>query len=419
LDPEAALEQLLADIDPEYGGFGSGPKFPQALKIYFLLHHSSESSQAAARNALEAILSGRLVDTQLGGFHRYTTDRAWQQPHFEKMLYDQAWMTITLLTAYQAMGDTRWRDAAVQTLDFVLNHMQTGTGLFASSYNAVNTDGDEPLLDEKAVTAWNGYLISALARAYSITSDQRYLQAALQAAAFLLKNAPSLTRLPAGHSAFAEDYAAMIRACLDLYEADFDTRWITHAQALQNMMDEQFADAAGGYFNTAAAGDGLIVRMQDDFDDAEPAANSMAAGNLQRLAALTGDTAYSKRAEQLFRRFAARHQITPAAMPLLLVEYMLSRGSQLQIVIAGSRDDETTQHMIRAARSVWLPGAVLLLADGQSGLPEYVRDMNPIDGQTTAYICEDFVCSLPVIELTDFEARLRASAAQSESESLP
>jgi uncharacterized protein YyaL (SSP411 family) len=70
--------------------------------------------------------------------------------------------------------------------------------------------------------------------------------------------------------------------------------------------------------------------------------------------------------------------------------------------------------MIQLARSIFLPGAVLLLADGQPGLPEYAREMTPLDGQATAYICEDFICSLPVNERTAFEARLRTTATRSE-----
>ncbi len=455
----AALDQLQAEADTEYGGFGDGPKFPHALKIRFLFRLSVEpqleaDQRDAARDlafaALRAVVDGALHDREHGGFHRYAVDREWQEPHYEKMLYDQAWISQALLDAWQLSHEARWADAARGTFDFVLQELVLPNGTFASSFNA-QADPDQPLLDDKVVTAWNGYMMAALARgarvlgeergscktskvdtevdppeneqAYSVNSRrgrlrpalmngryckslERYLDAAARAGRQLREQHDRaahnrLARLPGGTTGFAEDYAGTIQAALALFEATLDPVWLDWARRLQAEMNDQFGDeAAGGYFSTAPDDPQLLVRMKESFDDAEPAASSLAAANLLRLASLTGDPDYREQVDALWPAFAGHHQLRPAAMPLLLTQTMVAAGPSRQLVIAGALDDADAQALLDVARKTYLPDTVIMVADpgaaNRMDWPDYIREMTPIDGQATAYACEDFVCHLPV-----------------------
>ncbi len=421
---QAALEQLVAEADPDHGGFGEGPKFPHALNIRFLFRlsaeprigkHQRQMARELALSALAAVLDGGLHDREAGGFHRYTVDRAWSEPHYEKMLYDQAWITQSLLDAWQLSGEQRWADAACATIDFVRRDLARPDGALAASFNA-HTVGDGPVLDDKVVTAWNGYMIAALVRAACLFNELEYFDTAQTAARRIRAQAYNeksqrLYRLPGGPPGFAADYGAMIKASLALYEAGLDPVWLDWARDLQAAMERRFGDeTAGGYFITEAEHSQVLVRMKDTFDDAEPAASSTAAGNLLRLAALTGEHAYRERAGAIWDAFAGHHRLRPAAMPLLLAQTMALANPAQQIIIAGDPEQDDTQVLWQVVRETYLPDAVILMADtgrGDRGTwPDYLQAMTPIDGQATAYVCEDFVCHLPVTTAAELRAQL-------------
>lgn len=414
----AAARELIAEHDPEYGGFGRDAKFPHAAKIHFLLRFAERADAAPALraearsvafDALEAIVSASLRDHERGGFHRYTTDREWQKPHFEKMLYDQAAILDVLVDAFLLTQESRWREAIVNAVGFVQAELTRGDGAFASSFNAVNTGEDGvPLLDDKMVTAWNGSMIAALARAAVVLDRPEWLTAAIEAAervrTLAMDAERGVTRLDSGQLGFAEDTASLIHAWLTLFETTFEPHWLQEAEALQAQMEEFFGDPEGGYFSTRADTDDVLIRMKEDFDGEEPSPNSLTARNLRRLYSLTGNPEYARRLDPLFQHFAGRPFTQPAAMPILLAEAMMRDRPALQIVIAGDAEAEDTQAMLREVRQRFLPEAVVARVDPEqptAGLPAYMRDMQPLEGRATAYVCESFVCRLPVNELED------------------
>ena len=158
-----------------------------------------------------------------------------------------------------------------------------------------------PQRDDKILTAWNGLMISALARAAALPAEaladkrKSYLAAALAAAEFVRRELFDPARGVLYRSwnggrgsaeGFAEDYAFFIQGLLDLYEASYDPRWLRQAEELQGKMDELFWDERGGYFNSAAGAEDLVLRLKDDYDGAEPAPSSAAVMNLLRLGAV-------------------------------------------------------------------------------------------------------------------------------------
>jgi len=139
-------DRLTIDYDPDNGGFGSAPKFPTPHKLLYLLRYYAKTGQqkprAMVENTLNKMRQGGIYD-QLGfGFHRYSTDEHWQVPHFEKMLYDQALMSLAYAEAYQATGDKHYSLAAKEILDYVLRDLASPQGGFYSAQDA-DTEGEE------------------------------------------------------------------------------------------------------------------------------------------------------------------------------------------------------------------------------------------------------------------------------------
>ncbi len=144
--PAQALQGLEAAFDGRHGGFGPGPKFPQAPVLEFLLQHHHRTGAARPRQMAELTLdrmaAGGIYDHLGGGFHRYATDGRWLVPHFEKMLYDNALLARLYLHAWLVMGKAGYRRVAQETLDYVLREMSSPAGGFCSSQDA-DTGGEE------------------------------------------------------------------------------------------------------------------------------------------------------------------------------------------------------------------------------------------------------------------------------------
>jgi uncharacterized protein len=275
---------------------------------------------------------------------------------------------------------------------------------------AVRDQRPRPHLDDKIVTAWNGLMISGFAKGFQTLGDPRYLAAAQRASDFLQTKLYSRQLLRSYREAagatngFAEDYAFLIQGLLDLYEADFDLRWLRWAGELQVQMNALFADPQGGYFSTEEGAVDLLFRMKEDHDGAEPSANSVAAMNLARLAKIFGREEFQKAAARVLGAFHTSLERMPAALPQMLAALDSTVSEPVQIVLAGQRDLPETAALLRVIRGRYLPNKVVLLADGGegqewlSGHIEAVRLMTPLQGRTAAYVCQNFACELPVTD---------------------
>ncbi|MFF1453267.1 thioredoxin domain-containing protein [Streptomyces sp. NPDC058274] len=140
-----ALLALTREYDAQRGGFGGAPKFPPSMAIEFLLrHHARTGSEGAlqmARDTCERMARGGIYDQLGGGFARYSVDRDWVVPHFEKMLYDNALLCRVYAHLWRATGSELARRVALETADFMVRELRTAAGGFASALDADSDDG--------------------------------------------------------------------------------------------------------------------------------------------------------------------------------------------------------------------------------------------------------------------------------------
>ena len=167
---------------------------------------------------------------------------------------------------------------------------------------------------------------------------------------------------------FADDYAFVIQGLLDLYEASFDVEWLKFAEQLQATQDRLFFDEKnGGYFSTSGKDKSVVLRMKDDNDSAEPAASSVSALNLLRLAQIRNDKQLEERGRKTIEAFSPTLSRFPSAMPQMLVALDFSLSKPRQIVIAGKSDAPETKALVAEVHRHFVPNKMLLLADGGEG----------------------------------------------------
>jgi uncharacterized protein YyaL (SSP411 family) len=298
-------------------------------------------------------------------------------------------------------------------------------GLLAQSRQklfSIRNKRPRPHLDDKIIAAWNGLMISAFARAAQVLNDAYYLEAATRAANFIRANLYDESRKILFRSyregrgeveGFADDYAFVIQGLLDLYEASFDPGWLKFALELQGQMDALFWDnESGGYFTVTGHDSNILLRLKEDNDSAEPAASSVTALNLARLAAIRNDGELLARAKKTVNAFARQLAHFPSALPQMLVAFDFLEGSPRQIVIAGDSDSPETKALLAEVHRHFLPNKVLLLADGASGQRylgeknEAIRAMSMVGGKPAAYVCENFACKAPVTDVDELRSLL-------------
>ena len=272
-----------------------------------------------------------------------------------------------------------------------------------------------PLRDDKIITAWNGLMISAFARASNILGEAKYADAARKAAAFVRSNLydPSKRilkrRYRDGEARFPgqlDDYAFYIQGLIDLYEATFEIGWLKFAMELQREQESAFWDAAdGGFFDHAGKDPSVFLRTKEAYDGAEPSGNSVAVSNLIRLAAMGGDGRWRDMAGETLRAFTRTIGRSPEAMPQLIASLEYFREVPKEIVIADGGVNGSAAEFLREIASHFMPFTVRMCADsgeGQTFLSErlpFIGAMSQMEGRATAYVCERQMCNLPINDL--------------------
>src|SRR5215203_3268555 len=265
----------------------------------------------------------------------------------------------------------------------------------------------KPFRDEKILTAWNGLMLSAFAKAAAVLGSDDYLEVARRNADFLLESLQRDGRLlrtwkdgKAKLNAYIEDYANLADGLIELYQTSGEFRYLSEAKRLADLMITEFWDEeSGGFFFTSGDHEELIVRNKDFYDNATPSGNSAAADVLLRLAKFYGDEKYERFASTTLRLAAPQIKRYPGGFgrALSAVEFRISRVKE--VVIVGARGNELEQ----AVRSQYLPNTVIAVSETPSADLPLLDNREAIDGNPTAYVCEDFVCQRPVTDVAQLQ----------------
>ena len=479
--PQKAMEQLMRSYDKEYGGFGWSTKFPSPHNLLFLMEYAGlkndRKPRKAVENTLRQMYRGGIYDHFGGGFCRYSTDREWLKPHFEKTLYDNALLALTYTEAWQDGHMALWRDTAEQTLDYCLRELKAPEGGFYSGQDA-DSEGQEGayylftpeevahvlgaeagrhfcecyditaegnfqgksipnlllnnrwnflpegyeeyrerlreyragrmalLTDGKILLGWNGLMLIALSRAARAFGDRRYLMEAQELAAFLLNNMREdgrwRARLCDGELRFdasLADHGFLALGLLELYEADFEPRHILDAIEIAGELPERFADERGGYFDTPADGEKLLLRPKETQDGALPCGNSAAAVLFDRLFRLTAEEKWRSLLDGQLAFLKSAAGRYPASCGFGLTALLLADGPGRETVAV--LPEESFPPELNTILSKWAPGMSVLVktparAEALAAAAPFTADMDAKNGRPTYYVCTDGACALPV-----------------------
>lgn len=489
---EYAAEQFSVRFDDEYAGFGAPPKFPTPHNLMFLLRHWQSTGEDRFRDAVKDTLTamrlGGIWDHVGYGFHRYSTDRKWLLPHFEKMLYDQALLMMAYTEGWQVTKEPLFKQTVYEIAEYVLRDLKGDQPAFYSAEDA-DSEGEEgkfyvwstdevselltddeirfftrrfaietlgnfkdeatreltgtniphlteplnssqaeiwetirqklfsarserirPLLDDKVLTDWNALMISALARAGAVFSEAEFTEQAEQAYDFILDKMwdghTLFHRFKDGDTAipgFADDYAFMMQAGIDLYESTFKASFLKSSKDLAHELINRFEDhEKGGLYFSEDADELPLGKQKQIYDGAVPSSNSVAMLNLIRLSRLTGDTSYEETANAIAKCFSADLIRSGSSITVSMMALQFLFNSAKEIVIAEGSEPADT--LVKLLRKEYIPNKVLLYRPRNDedlifSLSEYIQTQKPVDDRTTLYICKDFSCTAPETDL--------------------
>lgn len=446
---DGAVERLAEAEDSLYGGFGTAPKFPVAPVLGFLL--TRPAGRELALRTLERMADSPLRDPVDGGFFRYATRRDWSDPHYERMLYDNALLLDAYATAWSHGGDAWAERTADGIAGFLLGVLRQPSGGFASAQDSESViDGsrvegayyrlpasqraalDPPPVDAKVLTGWNGFAIGALARAGRILNRPAWVAAAAEAADVLLARhrradgmlvRTSLAGRVSEAAATVEDYGGLAGGLLELALAGGGPCYASAARDLVDLCLDAAGDGscpfdAPGGGDPVLAATGLAVRV-DPSEGAYPSGLSATATAAHTLYLMTGERRYERAAREGMRLVAAQATQVPSGFgaSLALMSRLAGETEQLVVVrppsvgspaIAPATVASSGDGLRRAARRRPAPLVAIVTEEDAAALAEdgfeLFEGRTARDALPTAYLCRDFVCRLPVTDPAALEA---------------
>ncbi|MBU3182744.1 thioredoxin domain-containing protein [Clostridium psychrophilum] len=271
-----------------------------------------------------------------------------------------------------------------------------------------------PYKDDKILTSWNGLMIASLAYGGRIFNNSGYIEKAEKAMNFILSNMINdkgrlMARYRDGevaHLGYLDDYAFIIHALIELYEATFSVKYLAKALELNKNMIDLFKDENhGGLFLYGIDGEQLIVRPKDIYDGAMPSGNSVATLNMLRLARLSANSELENEAHSQFEAFDSKVKTIESAHAYFMMALLYSKVPGKNIIIAVEEQVNDTKTMIKEINRNYLPFATVILNTGDerlSSINSEIKANKPIMGKATAYICENFSCKEPITDIQKF-----------------
>jgi uncharacterized protein len=424
---------VRGQYDPQFGGFGRSPKFPQVRLLGFLLdeyrRHGYPDVAHMLHKTLGAMAASGMHDKIEGGFFRYATTREWEIPHYEKMLEDNAELLAVYAEAHrtfpQAGYDRVVRDV-VRWMDTVL--WRDDVKAFAGSQDAdevyYELDGvgrakhGAPYVDATLYTSWNALAISAYLAAADVLNDPRLRERGLEVlrtiASTMWDAEEGLAHFDRGEGPKVRDLlgdlAAVLTAQLDAYETGDHPIGIVGAQRVATQMRDRLEDAAqGGFFDAPERAEpGRVALRERPIED-----NAMAAEALMRLAALTGDEHWRETAVRALRSFVGTYRGWGQFASSYANAIARALTEPLAITVVGPKDDATATALWSTARSNDDPArSVQRIVPDEDGA-RLERLGFPPD-RTAAYVCIGTSCSAPLTDERSLRSELERAHARLE-----
>jgi uncharacterized protein YyaL (SSP411 family) len=431
VDTVAAL--VRGQYDPQFGGFGRSPKFPQVRLLRFLLdeyrRHGYPDIAHMLHKTLGAMAASGMHDKIEGGFFRYATTREWEVPHYEKMLEDNAELLTVYAEAHrtfpQAGYDRVVRDV-VRWVDTVL--WRDEVKAFAGSQDAdevyYELDGaarekhGAPFVDKTIYTGWNALAISAYLVAADVLNEPQFRKRGLDVlktiATSMWDPDEGLAHFDRGEGPkvrdLLSDLAAVLSAQLDAFETGDHPIGIVGAQRVATRIRDRLADTAdGGFFDAPERAEpGRVALREKPIED-----NALAADGLMRLASLTGDEQWRELAVRGLRSFVGSYRGWGQFASSYANAIARALTEPLAITVVGPKGDATANALWSAARSVDDPArSVQRIVPTDDGARLAQLGFPP--DRTAAYVCIGTTCSAPLADEGALREELERARARLE-----
>ena len=485
--------------DDKYGGFNRAPKFPMPAQYRFLLRAGYQLDDKDIENfvklTLDKMAQGGIYDHINGGFSRYSTDKKWHIPHFEKMLYDNAQLVSLYTDVYKLYHQPAYKQVVIQTLQFVENELTDTTGVFYSSldadsdnaeghleegayyvftkpelqkaigedfplfkeyyninayglweegkYHLIKKMNDEefvkqynislkdlqkkvtewrkklynirqqrprPLLDDKTLTSWNALMLNGFIDAYKTFDDMHYLEVARRNADFILKQQlrpdgslyHSYKKGRSSIDGYLEDYAFLIKALINLYEATGIEKYLLKAKDLNQYVLDNFYDTSSGMFYfTGSYQKGLLTRPMEVDDNVIPSSNAIMAENMFKLGHYFEKQDYMERSRQMLHNILPKIDRYAPGYYQWLNNMLDQIDSYYEIAITGKQAEQKSKELLH----YYIPNKISAFSITPSDLP-LLKDRHVSD-QTYIYLCVDNTCQLPVTDVKEIVKKIK------------
>ena len=276
------------------------------------------------------------------------------------------------------------------------------------------------MTDKKVLASWNGMMIGAMARSGVILGEQRYMESAQRAVAFIKELLWNEKKQRLAHRYFnlkhrgaegidvdtsdqAESYLLMLQATRKLYELTLDPKMLEWSIQLAKASQQLFFDAKQGGFYEAADVPDVVLRLKGDYDGAMPTASSVAVLEYLKLHAITGDEEFGKVAEMTFKAHGQDLSHYPTSLTFMLVGLDYHYGKKQRLVLVSGEDG--LKEFIGSVNQTWMPNLTVLGSSGK--VDDFTKSLKAIDGKITAYFCEGEACKAPVNDIEEFKKLLK------------
>jgi len=318
------MDDMLGNLDFDYGGFGMQPKFPMpdAIKLAFIQYNKTKKKDYLIIAKITLDNMKGIFDEIEGGFYRYSVTQQWNEPHYEKMMETNAGIIANYIQGYEITKKDEYKDIAVRSFNYIKNNLSNNEGAFYGSQDAdeeyypknleERKKHGKPFIDKNIYTDLSAMMISTYVLAYNILKVDYYKDFAIKSIKFLIdKNYDEfgMYHFFDGKRKFLPGLLAdniyFIKALIDIFEITKDKVYINTAEKLNKFVIKNFMDEDKCFFDKRSNPDDIGFLK---FQDKSIMENSVVAINLIKLSKLLNNKEYLKISENILKAFHPEHE---------------------------------------------------------------------------------------------------------------